>query len=108
LNIANFSIHNGLALLFPAWVRIGESNPAGVEMMGQMMLTLIVTFVMLLALLIVPAAVGGVVFAVLQLQHWPAYAVGGAVAGLVLLAESWLVLTMLGGSLERLEPTHLR
>ena len=106
LNVANFSIHNGLALLFPAWVRTGDANP-GIEMMGQMMLTLIVTMAMLLVMSILPSLIGGVVFSVLQFQHLPAFAGGGIAAGAAFLVESYLVLTMLGGSLDKLEPMHM-
>lgn len=107
LNLANFTVHNGLALLFPGWVRLGETGVAGIEAMGQMMLTSIVTLVMLGLLLIVPALTVAVLFVTM---HWPplaAVAASGMVAGFVLGAESYLLMGALGGSLDRLEPAHV-
>ena len=107
LNLANFTVHNGIALLFPGWVRLGETGAAGVEMMGQMMLTSIITLFMLAVLLIVPALVAAVVYVAL---HWPpsaAIAGSGIVGGLVLGAEAWLMMGALGGSLDRLEPAQV-
>ena len=107
LNLANFTVHNGLALLFPGWVRLGEAGVAGVEVMGQMMLTSIVTLLMLGLLLIVPALVAAVVYVAL---HWPpaaAIAGTGIIAGLVLGGEGYLLMGALGGSLDRLEPAQV-
>ena len=107
LNIANFTVHNGMALLFPGWVRHGETGVAGVEVMGQMMLTSIITLLMLALLLIVPALAAAVMYVVL---HWPplaAIAGTAIVAGFVLGAEGWLLMGALGGSLDRLEPEQI-
>lgn len=107
LNFANFTIHNGLALLFPGWVRLGDSGSAGVEAMGQMMLTLIITVLMLATLLIVPALAATVVYLVLG---WPVFAAvpaAGITAGAALLIEGYLLATALGGSFDRLEPEQV-
>ena len=107
LNFANFTVHNGMALLFPAWVRLGESGGAGVEAMGQMMLTSIVTLGLLAILLILPAMAGGAVYFVMQ---WPPlFAVAGAgiVAGVALGLEGYLLIGALGGALDRLEPMQI-
>ncbi|MEO8622301.1 MAG: putative ABC exporter domain-containing protein [bacterium] len=108
LNFANFTIHNGMALLFPAWVRLGagEGN-AGVEVMGQMMLTLIITLVLLATLCIVPAIAAGSIYLAM---HWPQFfAVAGAgiVAGIAFGVEAYLLISALGGSLDRLEPMQV-
>jgi hypothetical protein len=107
LSAANFTIHNGMALLFPAWVRLGDTGGGGVESIGQMLLTSIVTISLLALLLIVPVLVGSASY--FMLQSFPPIGVAGAgiVAGLLLGLESWLVIAMLGGTLERLEPTEI-
>jgi hypothetical protein len=107
LNFANFTIHNGLALLFPGWIRLGEAGAAGVEAMGQAMLTSFITLFMLAVLLILPALIAGIVYLVL---HWPtvgAIAVTGLVAGVALTVEGYLLAGALGGSLDRLEPAQV-
>jgi ABC-2 type transport system permease protein len=107
LSLANFTIHNGLALLFPGWVKVGESGAAGVEAMGQMMLTSVLTFTMLALLLVVPAIVGAVVYVTIMWPPLVATASTAIAAGLALAAESWLVMTLLGSSLEKLEPQQV-
>ena len=107
LNFANFTIHNGLALLFPGWVRLGEAGAAGVEAMGQMMLTSIVTLVMLAVLLIIPTAIAAIVFLGLHGPLFAGIAITGIVAGAALTAEGYLLAGALGGSLDRLEPAQV-
>lgn len=107
LSIANFTIHNGMALLFPAWVRLGTSGGAGVEAMGQMMLTSIVTVLLLAILLILPTIAGAAVYFVMQ---WPPlFAVAGAgiAAGIACGIEGYLLIGALGGALDRLEPMQI-
>ncbi|MDB4892062.1 MAG: hypothetical protein JWL61_3917 [Gemmatimonadetes bacterium] len=107
LNFANFTIHNGLALLFPGWVRLGEQGGAGVEAMGQMMLTSFITLFMLAALLVVPALAAGAVYYALHLPLAAAIVAMGIVAGIALMIEGYLLAAALGGSLDRLEPLQV-
>lgn len=107
LNLANFTIHNGIALLFPAWVRLGETGVAGIEVMGQTMLTLLVTSIALLVLCIGPAAGAAAVWYVARDYLPVAIGAGAMVAGLVLTFEAFLVVGALGGSLDRLEPSQV-
>ena len=107
LSVANFTIHNGMALLFPAWVKLGTAGSAGVEAMGQMMLTSIVSLFLLAILLVLPAIAGAAVYFVMQ---WPPlFAVAGAgiAAGVAFGLEGYLLIGALGGALDRLEPMHL-
>ena len=107
INFANFTIHNGFALLFPGWVRLGEQGGAGVEAMGQMMLTSIITLFMLAVLLIVPALAAGAVYFALQLPLAASIVAMGIVAGIALVIEGYLLAAALGGSLDRLEPSQV-
>ncbi|MEP6989985.1 MAG: putative ABC exporter domain-containing protein [bacterium] len=102
LSFANFTIHNGMALLFPAWVRLGATGGAGVEQMGQMMLTSIITLTLLAALCVAPALLAAGVYFTL---HWPPlFAVAGAgiAAGTAFGLEAYGLMTVLGRVLDRL------
>ena len=109
LNLLNFTIHNGLALLFPAWVRLGDAagHGAGVEVMGQMMLTLIITLLLLAVLLVLPAIAGAAVYFGMQFPPFFAVAGAGIATGIACGLEAYLLMGALGGSLDRLEPTQL-
>jgi hypothetical protein len=109
LNFANFTIHNGMALLFPGWVRLGDvaGGGAGVEVMGQMMLTLIVTLLLLAILLVLPAIAGASVYFGMQLPQFFAVAGAGIAAGIACGIEAYLLISALGGSLDRLEPMQV-
>ena len=107
LNLANFTIHNAFALLFPGWVRLGESSPGGIEVMGQAMLTSIVTLLMLALLLIGPGLGVTAVYFVLRHQVAAMVLVAGTIAGAALCLEAYLLAEMLGGTLERTEPLHV-
>jgi ABC-2 type transport system permease protein len=107
LSFANFTIHNAMALLFPAWVRLGAAGEAGVEAMGQVMLTSIVTLFLLAILLVLPVVAAAAVWFVMR---WPplfASAGAGMAAGVVCALEAYLLIGALGGALERLEPMQV-
>lgn len=107
LNSANFTIHNGLALLFPAWVKLGGQSGGGFEAMGQMMITMIITVVGLALLLLLPAALGGGAFWLLRSQVAVAILATGAIASLVLAAEAYGLIAILGKTFESTEPTQV-
>ncbi|MES2176609.1 MAG: putative ABC exporter domain-containing protein [Gemmatimonadota bacterium] len=107
INLANFTIHNGLALLFPAWVRMGEGGTNGIEAVGQTMLVMIITLFMLFVLLIVPAAVGAGGYFYWRSLPLVAFPFVGIVSGGILAAEAYAIMMMLGGSLEKLEPSQV-
>lgn len=105
LNAASLSIQNGIALLFPAWVRLGPSRPNGIEAMGQNLLTMLSATLLLAVLLLLPALAGWLTLHVLRHSTgaWPAalivllVTVGAEVFGIV----SWL-----GRIFDRTEPTE--
>src|SRR5262249_23908058 len=57
-NTVAFAIQNTAALLYPAWVRT-EIRPAGIEAMGQHLLTAGVSFLLLLLAFAVPVMISG-------------------------------------------------
>lgn len=106
LNAVNFTIHNGMALLFPAWVKLGDGG-GRLEAIGQSMLTAGATLVMLLLLLVVPAVAGGLALLLLRAHAPVAAGVAGVTAGLLLGVEAWVMIGMLGEALEGTEPEHV-
>ena len=107
LTAANFTLHNGLALLFPGWVKLGAHGPGGIEATGQMMLTSLAMLLGLALLLVVPAVAGGVGYLVFSTELGTATLVGLVVAAVVLAAETWFMVSGLGRAFETVEPTHL-
>jgi putative effector of murein hydrolase LrgA (UPF0299 family) len=86
-----------MALLYPGWVKLGESGASGIESLGQVMLTTGATMLMLFVLLLVPAGVAiTTVLALGPHGGWP-IALAGLAAGSVLAAESYLLMHLLGG-----------
>jgi hypothetical protein len=105
INFLGMLIHNGTALLFPAWVHLGSNRPGGVEALGQNML-MIVAYAALLALSLAgPAGIAAALGILLErsLGWWAAVP-----AALVLLAgiaaESVVLVRRLGHVFERMEP----
>ena len=108
LNGASLLIQNGLALLFPSWVRLGPSRPNGVEAMGQNLLTTIFATIMLALLLLGPWAAGWATVAALRPHAGGRAAVAVAFAVLLagVLAELAWIVRWLGRVFERTEPTE--
>jgi hypothetical protein len=104
LNAANFTIHNGAAVLFPGWVRLGETPSGGVEAMGQMMMIGLATILALVLLLVAPAIVGTIVVAFLRGAPAAAVAAGALTAAAVLAGEVYLLILGLARAYDRVEP----
>jgi len=60
--VAQFTIHNTAALMFPAWVPLGMSRPRGVDAMGQRLFMLGATWLMLIFVVAPGAIAGGIVW----------------------------------------------
>jgi hypothetical protein len=104
-------VQNAAALLFPAWSALGPERPTGFEATGQRILNFAgAAFALLIAVL--PAALLGAVAAIpaRMLGADPMWtgAIWAAAAALVLSAESYIGMRLLGPVLERLEPAGLR
>ena len=107
LNLANFTIHNGIALLFPAWVKTGEGGTTGVETIGQGVLTIVITSFLLLLMALIPITVGGGLYLYWRPLPTVAVAFSTLAAGVILGVESFGLMHLLGRSLERLEPAQV-
>jgi ABC-2 type transport system permease protein len=105
INFLGMLIHNGTALLFPAWVHLGGNRPGGVEALGQNMLMIVAYAALLAMALAAPVAIAAALGILLQgsLGWWAAVP-----AALVLLvgiaAESVVLVRRLGRVFERMEP----
>ena len=108
LVIAQFTIHNTAALLFPAWVPLGMGRPRGVDAMGQRVFMLGATWIMLVFAVAPGVIVGGIIsFAFRRLVGWwiliPAAAICSAIVGV----EVLMATEALGPAYERLDLTSV-
>jgi ABC-2 type transport system permease protein len=101
------TIVNGSAVLFPAWIRLGPSGPGGVEMMGQMMLSMAMSFLVFALMLLMPAALGAGAWFLLSAHTMVAVVVAGVLGSITLAAESYGMIIALGTSFERAEPQQI-
>ena len=110
LIVAQLVLHNGIAVLFPAWVAIGTTRARGIDAMGQRLLMMAgVALVLLVS--VVPAALlaAPVVLAIEAFlgHHGLAILAAAIVMTSVILAESWFALGWLGRAFERTDATDL-
>jgi hypothetical protein len=95
-------VQNALAVIFPAWVRVGATRARGIDVMGQRLL-LMGGNLLALALSLVPGAIAG------GLAGLAIYALTGSIpvvlpavlVAIVVFAEGWLATELLGRVLDR-------
>ncbi len=97
-------VQNAGALLFPAWMRLGLSRPGGIEAVGQSILTMFGSVVVVSLLLLLPGVAGGVL-AALTVSRFGLWGVlpGSLVAAALVAAELWWITAWLGRVFERTE-----
>jgi hypothetical protein len=104
LAFAQLAIHNGVALLFPAWVSLGSQRARGLDAMGQRILMLGGTWIVLAVMALPGAVAGGIVWFALRLVVGSVALVpAAAVCTAVLLTEVFVMTEMLGPAYERLD-----
>jgi hypothetical protein len=106
LNALLFTVHNAMALFFPAWVRLGN-DPRGFETMGQNLLTTGATSLVAAVALVFPVGVGFVVTLFGNAWNgweWPLAVLLGS---MVVLLELWPVMHWLGEVFDRTEVSDL-
>jgi hypothetical protein len=104
INAVNVTIQNGAALLFPAWVKLGTAKSGGVEVLGQSILTMVASIIVLGLALIPPLIAASAAYfgiAVLTDSAVLPIAAGTGVAVLVLAGEVAMAMVMLGEVFER-------
>jgi ABC-2 type transport system permease protein len=98
-------IQNAAALIMPGWVQLGKERARGVEAMGQNLITMVAT-VLVLVLALIPA---GLIFALVFIPAYlagyglPALPVASLFAALGLLAETGLAIIWLGRMYDRFD-----
>ncbi len=108
LVFAQLTIHNAMALLFPAWVPLGRQRARGFDAIGQRLITLGATWLSLVVALLPGAIAGGIVwFAFNRLAGSAAFIPGAAVAAMVVLLEVALATETLGPLFDKLDLTSI-
>lgn len=99
-NALMFTIQNGTALLFPAWVRLGTES-RGFETMGQNLLTTAATTLVAAVALVFPVGAGALVLWLAN--DWGGWSVLAAttLAATIIAVELWPVLRWLGTVFEQ-------
>ena len=105
LNAVSVTIQNAVALLFPAWVRIGTARQGGVEMLGQGILTTLASLIAFTLALLPAGLVAVIAFAGIRFVAPGALMAAGVTAAILALAtlafEVAMAMTMLGEVFER-------
>lgn len=106
VNALLFTIQNGVALYFPAWVRLG-TNDRGFESMGQGILTAGASFFVVVVAMVFPAAAATITYLLAgALGPWRATAAAFA-AAVVLLLQLVPAVAALGTRFEETEVTEV-
>lgn len=106
--LAQYTMHNAVALLFPGWVPVGGSRPRGVDAAGQRLILLAANWLGL-AIALAP---GVAITVALMLWLRPIVGpvvlpVGAAITTLTVVGEMWFVTQALGPVYEQLDVTSV-
>ncbi len=107
VNGALITIQNGMAILFPAWIRLGSAVSTGVETLGQNVLAMVANLFTLLVALLPPTVLAALTFQLLGGMHERtllAIWVPMVVAAVILAMETYAAILWLGRALTRAEP----
>jgi len=104
LNGALITVQNAMAVLFPAWVRLGPIVTTGVEALGQNVLAMLANLVFLGLGLIVPVVVAFGTVRALHQARPIAISLIVIVSSVILFAETYGAMRFLGRGLARAEP----
>jgi len=104
LNGALITIQNAMAVLFPAWVRLGPIVTTGVEALGQNVLAMIANLVFLGLGLVAPMIVAWWAVTALHQTRPVALALVVTISSAILSLETYGAMRFLGRGLARAEP----
>ena len=101
---AQYTIHNAIALFFPAWVPSGVQRTRGIDAMGQRLIML-AAIVVALVIFALPGAVAGLVvwFVLQRFLGTAVFVVASAVFAGIVLVEVLAATELLGPAYERLD-----
>src|SRR6266568_3450584 len=100
-------VQNAAVLLFPAWVSVGRDRAVGLEATGQRILMTAGSMVVLVVALVPALVVGGIAGVAAHAGGLPlmwAVTVASLVGSAVVLFEGVLVVHLLGGVFDRIDP----
>jgi ABC-2 type transport system permease protein len=104
LVFAQLTVHNAVALMFPAWVPLGNQRARGLDAMGQRLIMLGATWMLLIVMALPGAIAGGIVWFALGRFFGPAALIPAAVACCGIIAVEVLLATEAVGPIyERLD-----
>jgi ABC-2 type transport system permease protein len=104
LVFAQLTIHNAVALMFPAWVPQGMGRPRGLDALGQRLIMLGGTWLLLVVAVLPGAIAGGIVWFALRWAIGSAALVPGALVGTAIVAIEVLLATeALGPAYDRID-----
>ena len=104
LVFAQLTIHNGVALMFPAWVPLGQQRARGLDAMGQRLIMLGGTWLLLILMTLPGALAGAIVWFAFRTILGPGALVPGAIVCAVIVGIEVLVATeALGPLYDRLD-----
>ena len=104
LVFAQLTIHNAVALVFPAWVPLGSQRPRGLDAMGQRLIMLGATWLSLVVMTLPAALAGAIVWFALGRFLGPVVLVpAAAVCTAIIALEVLLATEALGPAYERLD-----
>jgi hypothetical protein len=104
LLVAQFTIHNGAAVLFPAWVPLGSSRPRGIDAMGQRLIMFAGVLIGLAVIMAPGVIAGGILWFLVEQFTGPLVLVpAAAVCTAIVLVEVLTVTEALGPVFERLD-----
>lgn len=108
LVFAQYTIHNAAALLFPAWIATGGSRPRGVDAMGQRLIMLTGTWLVLVVAILPGVLIGGILWLAFYRFVGPWILIPGAAIGTVIVTLEVLMATeALGPAFDRLDITSV-
>jgi hypothetical protein len=108
LVLAQYTIHNAAALIFPGWIPADGSRPRGVDALGQRLILFGGTFAVLMVSLLPPAIVSGTLWLVVYpiAGVWALVPISGLAAAIVL-GEVFIATEALGPAYESLDMTSV-
>src|SRR4029079_2287551 len=104
LNSALITIQNAMAVLFPAWVRLGPTVTTGVEALGQNVLAMIANLISLGIGMVLPAVIAWGAVTAMHQSRAVSISLTVIIASSVLALETYGAMRFIGRALSKAEP----
>ena len=108
LVLAQYTMHNAVAVVFPGWVPLGASRPRGVDAVGQRLILLMANWLGLLVALLPGILLTAALSALLRQLTGPwILPIGALLTTAIVVAETVVLTEMLGPVFEKLDVTSV-